>query len=253
MVHGLVAAIFKAAVRDRILPGSPCEGARLPKKELRQVEPLTVDQVRALAEATPDRFRALVVVAAGTGLRQGEVFGLTMDRLDFLRRTLRVDRQMVQTVGQSPALGPPKTAASYRTVPLPTVVAEALSEHLRAFPTGPQGLLFSAANGSAIRRTSFSANVWRPAVKRAGLDGAVFHELRHFYASLLIRHGESVKVVQARLGHATAAETLDTYSHLWPDSEDRTRQAVDDVLGGPCAPRVPQAAGAEGKAAGQSR
>lgn len=48
---------------------------------------------------------------------------------------------------------------------------------------------------------------------------------------LLIRHGESVKVVQARLGHASAAETLDTYSHLWPDSEDRTRQAVDSVLG----------------------
>ena len=58
-----------------------------------------------------------------------------------------------------------------------------------------------------------------------------FHSLRHFYASLLIRHGESVKVVQARLGHASAAETLDTYSHLWPDNEDRTRAAVDEVLG----------------------
>lgn len=56
-------------------------------------------------------------------------------------------------------------------------------------------------------------------------------ELRHFYASLLIRYGESVKVVQERLGHASAAETLDTYSHLWPDSEDRTRAAVDAVLG----------------------
>ena len=57
------------------------------------------------------------------------------------------------------------------------------------------------------------------------------HGLRHFYASLLIRHGESVKTVQARLGHASAAETLDTYSHLWPDSDDRTRAAVDSVLG----------------------
>jgi integrase len=47
-----------------------------------------------------------------------------------------------------------------------------------------------------------------------------FHDLRHYYASLLIRHNESVKVVQARLGHSSAAETLDTYSHLWPDSED---------------------------------
>jgi integrase len=60
--------------------------------------------------------------------------------------------------------------------------------------------------------------------------------LGHFYASLLIRHGESVKTVQARLGHASATETLDTYGHLWPDSEDRTRQAVDLVLGGPVSP-----------------
>jgi integrase len=57
------------------------------------------------------------------------------------------------------------------------------------------------------------------------------YDLRYFYASLLIRHGESVKVVQARLGHATAAETLDTYSHLWPDSDDTTRSAVDSALG----------------------
>ena len=62
------------------------------------------------------------------------------------------------------------------------------------------------------------------------------HELRRYYASLLIRHGESVKTVQHRHGHATAAETLDTYSHLWPDSDDRTRDAIDAVLG----PGVPQ-------------
>ena len=57
------------------------------------------------------------------------------------------------------------------------------------------------------------------------------HALRHYYASLLIRFGESVKTVQARLGHATAAETLDTSSHIWPDSDDRTRDAIDSVLG----------------------
>ena len=71
----------------------------------------------------------------------------------------------------------------------------------------------------------------RPATERAGVESLHFHDLRHFYASLLINHGESVKVVQARLGHASASETLDTYAHLWPDNEDRTRAAVDEVLG----------------------
>ena len=70
-------------------------------------------------------------------------------------------------------------------------------------------------------------------MERAGLrEGLGFHALRHFYASLLIQHGESVKTVQARLGHASAVETLNTYSHLWPDSEDRTRSAVDSVFSG---------------------
>jgi integrase len=69
-------------------------------------------------------------------------------------------------------------------------------------------------------------------VNAAGLPQTVtFDALRHFYASLLIRHGESVKTVQARLGHASAAETLDTYRHLWPDNDDRTREAVDSAPG----------------------
>lgn len=73
---------------------------------------------------------------------------------------------------------------------------------------------------------------WRSAVDTGKLPaGTGFHGLRHYYASLLIRHGESVKTVQARLGHASAVETLDTYSHLWPDSDDRTRAAIDSVLG----------------------
>ena len=240
VAHGLVAAVFKSAVRDRKLPGSPCEGIKLPKKEPSKVKPRATEDVRALADAVPDRYAALVVLAAGTGLRQGEAFGLTVDRVDFLRRTLTVDRQLVLVAGRPPFHGPPKTTASYRTVPLPQVVVEALAEHLRAFPAGPNGLLFTTPNGEPLRRTMFGATVWRPATRRAGVEGAVFHELRHYYASLLIRHGESVKVVQARLGHATAAETLDTYSHLWPDSEDRTREAIDAVLGA-CAPVVPQA------------
>ena len=64
--------------------------------------------------------------------------------------------------------------------------------------------------------------VWGRTVAAGGLPkGTGFHELRHYYASLLIRHGESVKVVQARLGHASVSETLGIYSHLWPDSEVR--------------------------------
>lgn len=231
LIYRYLASVLRAAVADRLIVRTPCEGVKLPKQNRSQVEPLPVEGVEALVDAMPDRYRAMVVLAAGTGLRQGECFGLTMDRVDFLRRSLMVDRQLSQVSGTYPRLAPPKTAASVRRVPLPAVVVDALAGHLADFSPGGDGLIFTNQRGEPIRRTRFSDD-WRPAVARAGLPvGTRFHDLRHFYASLLIRHGESVKVVQARLGHASAAETLDTYSHLWPDSEDQTRAAVDAVLG----------------------
>jgi len=190
-------------------------------------------------EAVPPRYRALVIAAAGTGMRQGECFGLTLDRIDFLRRTVRVDRQLVLLARKPAFLAPPKTVASHRTVPLPQVVLTALAEHVQQFPsTHPDGLVFTDDDGEALRRPAFSRDIWRPT--STAVPGAPsttgMHDLRHYYASLLIRHGESVKPVQRRLGHARAAETLDTYSHLWPDSDDRTREAIDSVLGAPKPP-----------------
>ena len=82
-----------------------------------------------------------------------------------------------------------------------------------------------------IQGKSTFSHQWRHAASKAGLpDSATFHDLRHFYASLLIAKGCSIKAVQKRLGHQSALETLDTYSHLWPDSEDETREAVDGVF-----------------------
>jgi integrase len=135
----------------------------------------------------------------------------------------------VQVAKQKLALGPLKTKASYRTIPLPDVVLEALSAHLAQFRS--TGCVFTDDAGQPLKRTRFS-EVWRHACRHAGLaDSITMHDLRHYYASLLIQHGESVKVVQARLGHKDATETLNTYAHLWPDSEDSTRAAVDLVLG----------------------
>ena len=117
-----------------------------------------------------------------------------------------------------------------RTVPLPHAVVDALAAHLAEYEPGDLGVVFCDHLGRPLSRRAVS-RVWAPLMASVGLAPRTgLHALRHFYASLLIRHGESVKVVQARLGHATAAETLDTYAHLWPDSDDRTREAVDRVL-----------------------
>jgi integrase len=149
-----------------------------------------------------------------------------------MHRTVRVDRQLVGAKGGIPTFGPVKDRKNRpRVIPLPDVVLNELVEHVRVFGVGPEGLLFTNQASGAVWSSTW-CRVWRAGADPLGIpprDG--FHQLRHYYASLLIQAGESVKVVQERLGHTSAQMTLDTYSHLWPDSEDRTRAAVDAVLG----------------------
>ena len=154
--YRVLTALFRAAVADRRIASTPCVGVSLPRKSKPKVIPLETDVVCALEVALPARARAMVTLAAGTGMRQGEVLGLTVDRIDFPRRTVTVDRQLVTSKGQRPAFGPPKTEASVRTIPLPQVVLEALAEHLKRFPAGTEGLVFTGVSGQPIRRNAFS-------------------------------------------------------------------------------------------------
>jgi integrase len=269
IVYFYLATILRAAVLDKKLPETPCIKIKLPEEEPEKVEPRATEEIEALIDAMPERYRALVILGAGSGLRQGECFGLEVSQIDFLRRELEVSQQLILVSGK-PQIGPPKTKASYRTVPLPQVVINALAAHLAAFPPVEVELLdttikpvpkrrmvrlvFTSPAGLPLLRKRFS-EVWRPAARTAGLpDATTFHDLRHYYASLLIRRNLSVKTVQARLGHKSAMETLDTYAHLWPDSEDQTREAIDAALRRPtsevtalddaaneCAPDVRQA------------
>jgi integrase len=229
-------SVFRAAEADRIIGRSPCQRINLPRVERHQVEPLSTEMVLAIEREMPDRWRAIIRVMAGTGVRPGEAAGITLDRLDFLRRTLRIDRQLLLT--RPPEFGPPKTESSRRTIPLPQVFVGALAAHVAAFLAGEHGLVFSEPDGAPLNRDHVTKAFRRAVVAAAAPPATRLHDLRHYYASLLIRHGESVKVVQARLGHASAKETLDTYSHLWSDSEDLTRTAIDAAFDAALAQRV---------------
>ena len=231
VIYTHTASVFLAAVQDRVLAQTPCRSIKLPKKERKLVHPLEPGAVMALAEAVPNRYRALVICTAGTGLRQGEAFGLTLEHIHLLQRELRVEQQLVQIVGE-PSFEPPKTESSRRRIPVPGFVTDTLAAHITEFGVGDHGLVFTDNDSHALRRNRFSATVWRPAVAAVDVcpPDAVFHDLRHFYASVLIGAGESVKTVQSRLGHTSATETLDRYAHLWPDSEQTTRSAVEGAF-----------------------
>jgi integrase len=115
-------------------------------------------------------------------------------------------------------------------VPLPTFVVDALAAHMAAYPPGREGLIFSGANSQPVAR-AWLHRTWRKAIADAALPAeTTWHLLRRIYASVLIDGGESVTVVARRLGHANPSETLGAYSHLWPDSDDCTRQVVDGAF-----------------------
>jgi integrase len=230
LVYTWTAAVFAAAVADQVIARSPCREIKRTRPERSQVVPPSAETVEKLIEAVPDRYSALIVLGAGTGVRIGEALGVTADRIDWLRRALLVDRQLVGVKAGQPTFGPVKhTRNRPRTIPLPNTVLTALAEHVRVYGTGPEGLLFTNPAGLPVSSDLFS-RVWRAAAGPLGFarrEG--FQQLRHFYASLLIRHGENVKVVAERLGD-TPQMALNVYAHLWPGDDDRTRTAVDSVL-----------------------
>jgi integrase len=246
IVHSHVVSMFGAAVRDRAIAVSPCSGITLPELPHAEHQILTQEQVHALARALPPRFRAMVYVGAGCGLRPSEVFGLELTHVDFLRQEVAVVQQLRTATGRNPFVAPLKTRTSRRVVELAQPTAEALARHLERFPatevqvsdetdarnvrTRPAKLLFTA-DGDPISRSVWS-KTWAPAARTVGLpSGTGFHALRHYFATLLIFAGANVKTVQMALGHSSPTITLDTYLGLWPDQIDRTRNLVAQGLG----------------------
>jgi len=227
-----LAAILREAVDNGRIVRNPAERVKVGAKTKRRVDPMHVAGVAAkvpdLADAMPDRWRAAVILMASTGLRLGECLGLTVDRVDFLRRTIRVDRQLANVAGGS-GFSEPKTDAGHRNIPVPKSVVDMLAAHLAEFPPSDDGLIFTSASGGPVSRTSWS-DYYRNACAKVGVVGRTrTHDLRHVAASSLIASGLSVSAVQAALGHATPSETLDVYTHFWPSDEEKTRDAIEQA------------------------
>lgn len=247
-IHSLFRTIINAAVADKIRADIPFAAIKLKNVKSDPVVPLTIEEVQRLCAAAPPRYRALLVLGAATGMRGGELLGLDLGSVNFLKRTIRVERQLVQFTPPEGgvkrfAFGPPKTEASRRTVEVPQYALDALARHLQQWPAVEvllpvvdtpgtsehrARLVFATASGNPVHRTGLAA-MWHGTVERAGLPKSRggLHALRHHVASLLIEAGESVKVVQAQLGHATAGETWDTYAHLFPSKQGTVRSVLE--------------------------
>ncbi|MFE6869887.1 tyrosine-type recombinase/integrase [Kitasatospora sp. NPDC057692] len=260
VVFANLGTMLTAAVEDRLIPNNPCRSTsvRAPKLAPRRLVPWVRERVLAVRTTFPACYRPMVDLAGGCGLRQGEIFGLAVGDVDFAEGVVHVNRQ-VRLIRNRPVFSLPKGNKT-RKVPLPVSVARALRAHLAAHAPVPvtlpwrdvdgppvtAELLFVDGKGRQLNRNRFNRDVWHPALTAAGaLPGREngMHALRHFYASVLLDAGESIKALSEYLGHHDPGFTLRTYTHLMPSSEKRTKEAVDSAFGeGPEAADGPETA-----------
>ncbi len=221
-LHGRLSQIMSDAWHDGLIARNPCSSKTSPPMGKQKPYIMTTEQVWALYEAFPRPMRAAVLLGAFAGLRVAEVSGLRVKDIDFMRGIITPAQQWPDE--------PLKSETSETPIPIPRELTLLLSASNKRWPHEHM-----VTNGEAQ-----PAPPWQ--IERAlrdlreddeitGLpEEFSFHDLRHYFASLLISKKADVKTVQARLRHASARTTLDTYGHLWPDADESTRTAIGEVI-----------------------
>lgn len=221
--------ILGRAVAWSYLYQSPAvEVGNLPRARTRRaIHPLEPEQSQALYESIDDHYKPLIRFAMSTGLRRGELFGLTWADVLWHERRIRVAHQLLD--GQ---LVEPKSESARRKIDVGPQLLAVLKLHRENTPTNALGLVFTTKSGTPIHAGNFHRGPWDTARKRAGQPDLTLHDLRHTFASHLIQLGESVKYVQTVMGHASAQQTLDVYGHLFEDGgQDAALKLESAVFG----------------------
>ena len=222
-MYGVVRAIFNAAVDADYIARSPCRRIGLPAIRSRKAPQLANSALNDLAHALDPMYSGMVYVGAVLGMRWGEVAGLRIGRIDFEKRTLAVAEQVTRGRGGVTVVGAPKSDAGNRTMTIPEPLAELLRDHILAMGLDPvedrDELVFASPEGDALDYSNWRRRIWLPAVRRAGLDGVGFHDLRRLNATAMVLDGTDVKTAQTRLGHSDPRLTLAIYAQATTEGD----------------------------------
>ncbi|WP_027717389.1 tyrosine-type recombinase/integrase [Desulfovirgula thermocuniculi] len=234
-------AALRRAVEWGLITANPAEKVKPPAGEEGGAVNVWAEEEAAgfLEAAKRSRYYPLFVLALSTGLRLGELLGLKWEDVDLEAGCLQVKRILAGRESDgTPVFTPPKTASSRRRVPLDSFTVEVLRRHKKRqaearLKKGPawqdHGLVFCTSRGLPLARP----NVWlifNLLARRAGVPEIRFHDLRHTHATFLLRQGVHPKVVAERLGHSSVKVTLDTYSHVLPDTQREAVRAVEEFF-----------------------
>jgi integrase len=237
LCHQRLQQALALAEREGIVSRNVCRSTEPPKATPKSGTSWTAEEARRfLSAAESDTYWPLWSLALATGLRRGELLGLRWRDLDLDRQLLTVHQSVVLLNG-SPIIQTPKTAASRRTVQLSTDVVAALRKHRLAQTerrlASPQwadsDLVFCTRDGKPLNPNNVYRN-YQAIIDLAGVPRINLHGARHTHTTLALASGAPLKAVSERLGHAKSSVTLDIYSHVLPDMQDRVVEAIDAAL-----------------------
>jgi integrase len=220
-MYAVVRAMFTYAEDSELIGRNPCRRIRLPHASPRVAEILDANALARLASAMG--INGPMVYLGAFGLRWGEVAGLRVDRMDFLRQTVTIDRQVTRGLKGRMIESGPKTSAGRRiSLALPdwlmAMMAEILAER-GVTATTPDVLLFVSPSGEQLHYSNWRRRVWIPARIAAGLPELNFHDLKHTAGTALLDEGIGIKTAQTRLGHASPRTTLAVYAQATAEAD----------------------------------
>jgi len=238
-VHALLHSALQQAVKIGSIVHNPANVVDPPRKPTREMAVLDESQIsQMLVVAKGHRWEALYHLAIVTGMRESELLGLKWIDLDWVRKYLKVERQLQRPAGNGVEFVPPKTKYGKRSVALGEITMEVLHAHyerqqVERLAVGDawieHGLIFTTSNGTPIHQRNLLRD-FKSLVKQAGLPPVRFHDLRHTAASLMLNHDVPVIVVSRRLGHARTSITLDVYGHLLPSMQAEAAELIDALV-----------------------
>jgi integrase len=211
--YALLRAIFTTAAADELIEANPCRlrGASSTRRQ-KAIRPASVSELTAIAEAMPEKYRAMVMLASWCALRFGELTELRRHDIDLAAGVIRVRRSVTWPDPHTPVIGPPKSEAGVRDVAIPPHVVPMVADHVQRFSApGPDGLMFPNAKGTHLHHGSLY-KVFGRARRLAGRPDLRWHDLRHTGATLAAQSGATLAELMSRLGHSTVGAAL-IYQH----------------------------------------
>lgn len=230
---------LERAVKLGYIPRNPAADCELPRAEKKEIHPLDDDQVTALLKAAKGhRLEMLITLALFTGLRQGELLGLTWDCIK--GGSITVNKQLTRPELRGELFASPKSGKT-RVITIAPFAIKVLKEQKRRqaemqIKAGPawdnsNNLVFTDGMGGPLNYRLVDRAFSR-LTHKAGLEGVRFHDLRHTYAVNAIRAGDDIKSIQGNLGHASAGFTLDKYGHFTEKMKEDSAARMEGFIKG---------------------